>query len=154
MNIEINHLNSVFGSEYLITLLSNASAYLYEQIEDINWCGFYILEGERLVLGPFQGKPACEIIPLNRGVCGYCATKKETVVVSNVHEFSGHIACDSESNSEIVIPIFKGEKLFGLLDIDSKSLNRFGENEKQILELVVKELEKQIEKAKRLEEKM
>ena len=154
MNIEINHLNSIFGSEYLITLLSNASAYLYEQIEDINWCGFYILEGDKLVLGPFQGKPACEIITLNRGVCGYCATKKETIVVSNVHEFPGHIACDSESNSEIVLPIFKDNALFGLLDIDSKLFARFGEEEKQILENVVKELEKQIEKAKHLEGKM
>ena len=106
--------------------LSNISAIIMHYIKDINWSGFYRMVNGELVLGPFQGKPACVRIKVGAGVCGTCVAKKETIVVDNVHEFDGHIACDSNSNSEIVLPIFKGDEVFGVLDIDSPSLSRFG----------------------------
>ena len=111
----------------LIANLSNAAALLNCFLEDINWVGFYLAKDNQLVLGPFQGLPACIRIPFHKGVCGHAATIKETVVVNNVHYFPGHIACDSATNSEIVIPIIKNDQLIGVLDIDSPSLNRFSE---------------------------
>lgn len=110
---------------YRVSNLANASALLWLSLPDINWVGFYRLTGEKLVLGPFQGKPACIAIPLGRGVCGTAAQENRVVRVENVHEFPGHIACDSASNSEIVLPLYAGETLWGVLDIDSPSLNRF-----------------------------
>ena len=109
----------------LIANLSNASALLNQFLEDINWVGFYLNKGEELVLGPFQG------------VCGYAATTKQTVVVKNVHEFPGHIACDGATNSEIVVPILKDDELIGVLDIDSPRLNRFNEIDQKYLEQFV-----------------
>jgi len=117
-----------------ITLLSNASAYLNSYIDDINWVGFYLYDGSVLYLGPFQGKVACQEIKMGKGVCGTAAFKRETIVVPNVLEFEGHIACDSNSRSEIVVPIIIDEKLFGVLDIDSANFNRFNEEDKKILE--------------------
>ena len=108
-----------------IANLANASALLFEHLEDINWAGFYLLEGDRLVLGPFQGKTACIEIPVGKGVCGTAAASGKAQLVPNVHEFEGHIACDSASNSEIVLPLFANSKVVGVLDIDSPSFSRF-----------------------------
>ena len=113
------------GESDLIANLSNAAALLNHFLDDINWVGFYLAKGQELVLGPFQGLPACIRIPFHKGVCGHAATTKQTVVVSNVHEFPGHIACDEATNSEIVIPLIKDDQLIGVLDIDSPVLNRF-----------------------------
>ena len=118
--------------------LANASALLWQHLEDINWAGFYKMKNGKLVLGPFQGKPACIEIPIGRGVCGTAAERKETVLVPNVHKFPGHIACDGASNSEIVIPIFSGSELIGVLDIDSPLYNRFAESDREGLEAFVK----------------
>lgn len=128
--------------DYQVTILSNASALLFETLEQINWAGFYLLDGNTLILGPFQGKPACIKIPMGRGVCGTSASKDETVLVPDVHAFPGHIACDSASNSEIVIPLHKDGKLIGVLDIDSPVTNRFSETDKTGLELFAETLEK------------
>lgn len=106
-------------------LLSNASALLNESLKDINWAGFYLLREDRLVLGPFQGKTACIHIPMGKGVCGTAAAQKKTLRVANVHEFEGHIACDSASNSEIVIPLCQNGALIGVMDIDSPLYSRF-----------------------------
>lgn len=122
------------ADDSLVTNLSNASALLGEYLTDINWVGFYYLKGGKLLLGPFQGKTACVAIPLGRGVCGAAAEKGETMVVPDVHLFPGHIACDCASNSEIVLPIFAGGKVVGVLDIDSPSLGRFTEEDRDGLE--------------------
>ena len=125
--------------------LSNASALLWMLIEDINWAGFYLYKNKELVLGPFQGKPACTHIQLGKGVCGTAAQTMKTQLVKNVHEFTGHIACDSSSNSEIVIPIAVENKLFGVLDIDSPILNRFDETDRAYLENFVSLLVKHVD---------
>lgn len=121
--------------------LANASALLYDQLTDLNWAGFYLYKDHQLVLGPFQGKPACIEIKLGKGVCGTAAQKRETIVVPNVHEFPGHIACDCASNSEIVVPIIKNGALYGVLDIDSPSLDRFSEEDRIGLEEFVEILQ-------------
>lgn len=117
--------------------MANMSALLFNEIEKLNWAGFYVLRGNELVLGPFQGKPACVRIPLGKGVCGTAAQTAQTQRVANVHEFAGHIACDSASNSEIVIPILKEGRVWGVLDIDSPVLARFGKEEQDFLEKAV-----------------
>jgi L-methionine (R)-S-oxide reductase len=118
-----------------IANLSNATALLNQFFDRINWVGFYLMDtNEELVLGPFQGLPACVRIPVGKGVCGTAAFKRETLRVANIHEFPGHIACDSASQSEIVIPLIKGEQLIGVLDIDSPEKNRFDELDQQNLE--------------------
>lgn len=126
--------------------LANASALLYHALKQINWAGFYLTEEENgkeyLLLGPFQGKTACIRIPSGRGVCGTALAKDEIQLVEDVHQFPGHIACDSASNSEIVIPIHKGEKIVGVLDIDSPVTARFDEQDKAGLLRVVQVLEK------------
>ena len=130
-----NQLKSLTeGVPHQIANLANASALLWQSLPDLNWAGFYILEGDKLVLGPFQGKPACIEIPLGKGVCGTAAASGKTVVVDDVHAFEGHIACDSASNSEIVVPMFVNGALYGVLDIDSPLLNRFSEADKLGLE--------------------
>ena len=134
----------IHGVPHFIANLSNASALLFDTLEDINWAGFYHMEQGRLVLGPFQGKPACIEIPLNKGVCGAAASRGETVLVENVHEFPGHIACDSASNSEIVIPIRKKGVVVGVLDIDSPSYGRFTPADKEGLERFVRVLEQEL----------
>ncbi len=126
---------------HYIPVLSNASALLYENMEDLNWAGFYIMNKGSLMLGPFQGKVACIRIELGKGVCGTAAQKDETQLVKDVHQFPGHIACDSASNSEIVVPIHKDGKVVAVLDIDSPSLSRFDEQDKAGLEEFVKTLE-------------
>ena len=131
--------------KYLITLLSNASALLMDNLSDLNWSGFYLYRDGRLILGPFQGKVACEIIEMGKGVCGTSAIKDETVLVRNVHQFPGHIACDSASNSEIVIPLHVRGGLFGVLDIDSPKLERFDDTDRENLEIIARIIEKAIE---------
>ncbi|SHI37418.1 GAF domain-containing protein [Pseudobutyrivibrio xylanivorans] len=124
-----------------LPVLSNASALINENLDDLNWAGFYLMNNGSLLLGPFQGKVACIRIALGKGVCGTAAEKDETLVVPNVHEFPGHIACDCASNSEIVVPIHKDGKVIGVLDIDSPSLNRFSDEDKAGLEEFVRTLE-------------
>lgn len=122
--------------------LANVSALINLALDDINWAGFYIMKEGELVLGPFQGKPACIRIKVGSGVCGTAVAEDKTQLVKNVHEFPGHIACDSASNSEIVIPIHNRDgSIFGVLDIDSPSLGRFTEEDKTGLEAVVKIIE-------------
>ncbi|WP_410513361.1 GAF domain-containing protein [Paenibacillus sp. BR2-3] len=117
-----------------IANLANASALLKHSMPDTNWAGFYLYDGKELVLGPFQGLPACIRIPLNRGVCGTAASERRTLVVGDVHAFPGHIACDAASNSEIVIPLVKEGRLLGVLDIDSPLKHRFDDEERRFLE--------------------
>lgn len=124
-----------------IANLANASALLGQALQDINWVGFYLLEDNQLILGPFQGKPACIEISVGNGVCGTAVLKDEIMLVKNVHEFPGHIACDSASNSEIVLPIHANGKIVGVLDIDSPLLARFDEDDKNGLFEFVKILE-------------
>ena len=113
------------GCPLPLPALSNAAALLWEALPDINWAGFYLTKGETLYLGPFQGKTACTVIPFGRGVCGTAAATREIQLVKDVHQFPGHIACDSASNSEIVLPLVVDGSLVGVLDIDSPSLGRF-----------------------------
>lgn len=122
------------GEKNRIANLSNASALLGQFLDRINWVGFYLLEDGELVLGPFQGLPACVRIPMGKGVCGTSAAKEETIVVPDVHLFPGHIACDAASQSEIVIPLIKEGQLLGVLDIDSPEKDRFDEIDKENLE--------------------
>ena len=123
--------------------LANVSALINLALEDINWAGFYIMKEGQLVLGPFQGKPACIRINVGSGVCGTAVAENKTQLVKNVHEFPGHIACDSASNSEIVVPIHNRDgSVYGVLDIDSPSFERFTEEDKAGLEAVVKVIEK------------
>ncbi|SEG32755.1 GAF domain-containing protein [Butyrivibrio sp. Su6] len=128
-----------------LPVFSNASALLYENMEDLNWAGFYLMDKGSLLLGPFQGKVACIRIELGKGVCGTAAGNDETQLVKNVHEFAGHIACDSASNSEIVVPIHKDGKVVAVLDIDSPNLGRFTEEDKTGLEDFVKVLEEVVD---------
>lgn len=113
---------------------SNISSYIMLSMEKLNWAGFYLLSGDELALGPFQGKPACVRIKMGSGVCGTAAHKMETVLVDNVHNFPGHIACDDASNSEIVVPLIFQEKLYGVMDIDSPEIARFSGEDKNYLE--------------------
>lgn len=108
---------------------ANLSALLYHSLPDLNWVGFYFFKSDGLVLGPFQGQPACVRIAIGKGVCGTAANQRQTIIVPNVHDFPGHIACDSASNSEIVVPIIQVERLIGVLDLDSPSIGRFDEED-------------------------
>ena len=124
------------GVPHKIANLSNASALIFEALEDLNWAGFYFMEGGRLVLGPFQGKPACIEIPVGRGVCGAAVQEGKTQLVPDVHLFPDHIACDSASNSEIVVPLRVDGEIVGVLDIDSPWPGRFTEEDQTGLEAV------------------
>lgn len=132
----------ISGVPHLIANLSNISALLWQELEDINWVGFYKMEEEKLVLYPFQGKPACIEIAVGKGVCGTAVAQAKTQLVYNVHNFPGHIACDSASNAEVVVPLWKEGKIWGVLDIDSPTIGRFTENDKLGLEKVAKAIEK------------
>lgn len=148
-SLDCKQLDSLLSSNnYSLSILSNASSFINGLLDNINWCGFYIYKDSQLILGPFQGLTACTTIKLNKGVCGHCATLNQTVVVSNVHEFPGHIACDSRSNSEICIPLNVGGKFYGLLDIDSPIFNRFSQSDKEYLEQMVDIISKHLENAK------
>ena len=126
----------------LISDLSNVSSMLFNSLDGVSWVGFYIYSNGKLLLGPFMGKPACTEIEIGKGVCGTAFAKKETIIVKNVHDFMGHIACDSASNSEIVVPIFVNEKVVGVLDLDSTSIGRFTETDKMELEEIAKVISK------------
>ena len=144
---DYNEINAMLASiidgiPYTMTNLANASALLNEKLEGINWVGFYTIKNGRLVLGPFQGKVACTIIPIGKGVCGTAARTDSTQLVPDVHKFPGHIACDSASNSEIVIPMHRNGEVFGVLDIDSPLFNRFTEEDRKGLEEFARILEK------------
>src|SRR3954452_23554082 len=125
------------GEHDFIANAANFSALLFSSLPNVNWAGFYFLQGEELVLGPFQGNPACVRIPMGKGVCGMAAERCETIIVPNVHEFPGHIACDVASNSEIVVPLFDGERLLGVLDLDSPTLGRFDDQDAEGLNELV-----------------
>lgn len=132
------------GENNQIANLSNASALLNQFLDDTNWVGFYLMEEGELVLGPFQGLPACVRIKVGRGVCGTAVEKRETLRIEDVHAFPGHIACDAASNSEIVIPLIKNDEVIGVLDIDSPSKSRFSEDDQKGLEKFVAHLMKHI----------
>jgi len=134
----------VEGIPHTIANLANASALLYDTLENLNWAGFYLMEQGKLVLGPFQGKVACVEIEIGKGVCGTAVAQNETQLVSDVHQFPGHIACDCASNSEIVIPIRKNGMVIGVLDIDSPLFARFSEADRNGLEHFVHILEEKV----------
>ena len=139
-------LRSLAESErHWMPLLSNASALLYDALPDLNWAGFYLIEGGSLLLGPFQGKIACIRSPLGKGVCGTAAARDETQLVPAVHAFPGHIACDCASNAEIVVPLHRGGTVIGVLDIDSPQLGRFTEADRAGLEAFARVLEETAE---------
>ena len=132
------------GVPHPIANLANVSAAIWQAMEKINWAGFYLLERGKLVLGPFQGKPACIEIPVGKGVCGTAIQQAKTILVEDVHRFPGHIACDSASNSEIVVPMFKNGEIYGVLDIDSPYFARFTEEDQLGLEALVRALEESL----------
>ena len=121
----------VDGEHDLIANMANISALLFNELEDVNWAGFYLFKEDELVLGPFQGLPACIRIPMGKGVCGVAAQSRQIQRVVDVHAFDGHIACDAASNSEIVIPLIVNDTLLGVLDIDSPSIGRFDEDDEK-----------------------
>ncbi|PIW62869.1 GAF domain-containing protein [Shewanella sp. CG12_big_fil_rev_8_21_14_0_65_47_15] len=129
------------GEDDLVAAMANFSALLNDNLLELNWVGFYVMRGEQLVLGPFQGKVACTRIPLGKGVCGTAAFTNQTQRVADVHQFDGHIACDSASNSEIVVPVRAQGKVIAVLDIDSPVFDRFDEEDQKGLELLVKSFE-------------
>ena len=126
------------GETDFIANTANVSALLYAELPDVNWAGFYLLKGNDLFLGPFQGKPACTRIALGKGVCGTAAEKRESVVVENVKKFPGYIACDRATKSEIVVPLIKAERLVGVLDVDSAMPARFDDEDRSALEEIVR----------------
>lgn len=136
MELILEQLKSLCEStDNNISMLSNASALLSSYLEDINWVGFYLIDKGSLILGPFQGKVACTKIEIGKGVCGTAYEKKMMLNVDNVHSFPGHIACDSASNSEIVVPLIDNGKQYGVLDIDSPSFSRFSYQDEELLSL-------------------
>lgn len=127
----------VHGEPDVIANMANISALLFNQLDDVNWAGFYLYKEDQLVLGPFQGLPACIRIPMGRGVCGTAAQTQQIQRIADVHAFEGHIACDAASNSEIVLPIVKNGKLVGVLDIDSPLHDRFSAEDQEVLTSIV-----------------
>lgn len=136
-SLVVQLLSLLKGEHDLIANAANFSALLFNSLPNVNWAGFYFLHGDELVLGPFQGNPACVRIPMGTGVCGVAAQQCETIIVPNVHEFPGHIACDIASNSEIVVPLFDGERLLGVLDLDSQKIGRFDDQDAEGLNELV-----------------
>lgn len=132
----------IAGERDFIANLANSAALLYHSLPDLNWAGFYLLKEGELVVGPFQGKPACVRIALGKGVCGTAVAQRKTQVVRDVHQFPGHIACDSASNSEIVVPMIRDGELLGVLDLDSPNLARFDQEDRAGLERFVATLMK------------
>ena len=127
----------VDGERDALANSANMAALLYQSLPDLNWAGFYLKQGEELVLGPFQGKVACVRIPIGRGVCGTAARERKTIIVPDVHEFPGHIACDAASRSEIVVPLLTDGRLLGVLDLDSPLPDRFDRDDAAGLESIV-----------------
>lgn len=145
-SLEKELLGLIEGEKNLIANLSNIASWIYHAYPGLNWCGFYLWsdEDQELVLGPFQGKPACIRIKPNRGVCGTAYTKQGTIRVLDVHAFPGHIACDSASLSELVVPLIKNGKVYGVLDLDSPKLAHFSENAEKHLTLIMNKISKQL----------
>lgn len=140
-SLRLNMIALCSGVKDEIANLANISALINENLSDINWVGFYLLKNDELVLGPFQGRVACTNIKYGKGVCGTCLKEDKTILVKDVHAFPGHIACDYRSNSEIVIPLHKDNKFYGVLDIDSEMLSRFNETDQKGLESIAKAIE-------------
>lgn len=137
-NLLVKQVKSLLErNDNIISNLSNFTAAMKQTFDKISWVGFYLFDGNELYLGPFQGKVACTRIQLGKGVCGTSAEKRQTIIVPDVNEFPGHIVCDVESRSEIVVPIVKGNRLYGVLDVDSSQLNAFNETDKIYLEEMV-----------------
>jgi L-methionine (R)-S-oxide reductase len=134
----------IAGEPDAIANLANVSALLKDRLPDLNWAGFYLMKGGELVLGPFQGKPACIRIAVGRGVCGTAVVRKQSILVEDVHAFPGHIACDSASNSELVVPLLKDGAVVGVLDLDSPVTSRFSEEDRKGCEILVAELMRQL----------
>ena len=132
------------GVPHRIANMANLSALIFDTLEDLNWAGFYLLEGETLVLGPFQGKPACIEIPVGKGVCGAAVRENRSQLVMDVHQFAGHIACDSASRSELVVPMRRDGAVFGVLDLDSPLLARFTEADRDGMERLVRAVERNL----------
>ena len=132
------------GVPHLVANLANVSAAIWQEMDRINWAGFYLMENGKLVLGPFQGKPACIEIAVGKGVCGTAVAERKTQLVEDVHQFPGHIACDCASNSEIVVPIYKNGEVFGVLDIDSPYYARFTAEDQAGMEELVRVLERNL----------
>ena len=128
-NLQLQLRSLLEGERDFIANAANFSSLLYHSLPDLNWAGLYLHKGGELVLGPFQGQPACVRIAIGKGVCGTAAEQRQTILVDNVHEFPGHIACDSASNSEIVVPLIVNNELIGVLDLDSPSLARFDDED-------------------------
>ncbi len=138
----LNQTKSLLGNERnFLSNSSNFASIVFHLLPNINWAGFYFFDGVKLILGPFQGKTACVNIKIGKGVCGKSFSSEKTIIVADVNKFDGHIACSAESKSEIVVPIFCEQKIVGVFDIDSPILNRFDENDKENLELILKEFE-------------
>lgn len=146
MNILASQVEALCEEKDDLAMLANVAAAINMNYEQINWAGFYLYKNDELVLGPFQGKVACTHIPMGKGVCGTSASNKKTIIVEDVHKFEGHIACDSASNSEIVVPIIYENTLIGVIDIDSFIFNRFNNEDKEILEKVAKVLANRLKK--------
>lgn len=143
--LELEQLNALLEAEsHSIANLANASSFLYNTMDHLNWLGFYLLEGDTLILGPFQGKVACTRIPVGEGVCGKAVALKKTLRVDDVHQFADHIACDSASKSEIVVPLIQNGEVIGVLDVDSPMLSRFTIEDQQYLEEAARIIEKHI----------
>ena len=141
----ISQLKSLLSkNDNLISNLSNCIAAIKDVFDKVSWVGFYLFDGEKLYLGPFQGKVACTTIEMGKGVCGTAASRKESIIVTDVHKFPGHIACDSGSRSEIVVPILRRDSLIGVLDLDSYDFNSFDETDKKYLEEICKFLSDEI----------
>ncbi len=134
----------ISGVPHRIANLANVSALIFDTLADLNWAGFYLLEGETLVLGPFQGRPACIEIPVSRGVCGAAVRENRSQPVPDVHAFAGHIACDSASRSELVVPLKRDGAVFGVLDLDSPSPARFTEADREGMERLARVIEQNI----------
>ena len=142
MDILLEQIKSIIDKNIpLVSNLSNISSILFK-LDNINWAGFYLVEGDRLYLGPFQGDVACTIIPKGKGVCGTCLERKESIIVPNVHEFKGHIACSSLSKSEIVVPVIVNDEVKLIIDIDSPIYDRFHNEELEFLTMVSEEIAK------------
>ena len=146
MNILASQVEALCEEKDDLAMLANVAAAINMNYEQINWAGFYLYKNDELVLGPFQGKVACTHIPMGKGVCGTSASNKKTIIVEDVHKFEGHIACDSASNSEIVVPIIYENTIIGVIDIDSFIFNRFNNEDKEILEEVAKVLANRLKK--------
>ena len=144
-NLELEQLRALLETERNpIANLANASSFLYNTMNQLNWLGFYLIDGDELILGPFQGKVACTRIRVGQGVCGNAVKLEKTMKIDDVHQFAGHIACDSASNSEVVVPLWKDNQLVGVLDVDSPYQARFSNQDVQFLEKAAKIIQEAI----------